>query len=146
MHTTTCLKYLVLAVVILGLSACSSSNDSGTRTLETTLWEFLSYAEQGNVQPILTGTTITAVFDRNVGNVYGSAGCNQYSGGFQAENDTLSVSQLAVTDMFCDSPEGVMEQEQRYLTALEAAERFEAMGTQLQILSSNERILLFRAQ
>ena len=65
---------------------------------------------------------------------------------FQAENNMLSVSQLAVTRMFCGSPTGVMDQEQRYVSALEASERYEVMGTQLQIFSSNGRVLLFRAQ
>jgi len=45
--------------------------------------------------------------------------------------------------MYCGEPEGVMDQEQEYLTILESAESYERKGNQLQITSS-DKVLNFK--
>jgi len=63
-------------------------------------------------------TEITIRFDGD-GQAQGSAGCNSYFGGYEAEaGGALSIGALGVTEMFCGSPEGVMAQETRFLGSL----------------------------
>jgi len=50
---------------------------------------------------------------------------------------------LASTQMFCEEPAGVMDQETAYLTVLGEAESFTVDGDSLQIRASNDRRILF---
>ena len=79
--------------------------------------------------PVLPGTEITASFgtDRRIS---GSAGCNRYVGAYEVSGPGLEVGPLATTRMFCGDP-GVMEQEQRYLSALQNAALAAVEGGQL---------------
>jgi heat shock protein HslJ len=70
------------------------------------------------VVSVLEGTEVTAVFDQD-GEVSGSTGCNSYTGPFDTDGDALSIGPLAATEVFCEDPEGVMEQEQAFLAAME---------------------------
>ena len=136
MKSTQNLLVVFVILAVLGLTACSDDDSgSGTLRFETTLWELVSYTEGGakahenlsiteqlQVTSVLPGSTITAVFDGVVGQVYGSSGCNQYTGGFAVDGTTLSITDLAVTLRNCNEPPGVMEQEQSYLATLEDAQ------------------------
>jgi heat shock protein HslJ len=50
---------------------------------------------------------------------------------------------MAYTEMACISPEGVMEQEQEFLSLLANAQSFEADATTLTVLCSNGQQLYF---
>jgi len=81
----------------------------------------------------LLKTEITAIFEE--GKLTGSAGCNTYNGTYtatsgSAENE-ITVGPLATTRMAC--AENVMDQETRYLSALEAAETYTIEDTTLTI-------------
>jgi heat shock protein HslJ len=110
--------------------------------LEDTVWVLESYGEPGNLQAVLERTQITARFDSEA-LVSGSAGCNTYFGRFEADGSRLSISDLAWTEMAC--LEDVMEQEQQYLTVLQAAESYEIREGQLRILSAGGQVLTFAA-
>ncbi|NTV37583.1 MAG: META domain-containing protein, partial [Anaerolineales bacterium] len=69
---------------------------------------------------MITGSEVTLNFGAD-GQVSGSAGCNRYTGPYQSEGGNLKVGELATSRMMCPSPEGVMEQETRYLAALQNA-------------------------
>ena len=57
------------------------------------------------------------------GRVAGNASCNRFSGPVEVTGDRIKFGPLASTRMAC--PEAVMSQETKYLTALQAGERFE---------------------
>jgi len=57
------------------------------------------------------------------GRVAGNASCNRLSGAAEISGDSIKLGPLASTRMAC--PEAVMNQETKYLNALQAAERFE---------------------
>jgi heat shock protein HslJ len=70
------------------------------------------------VVSVLNGTELTMEFSAD-GRVAGSAGCNRYTGSFKQDGKTLSFGPAAATRRMCVEPEGVMEQEQQFLKALE---------------------------
>jgi heat shock protein HslJ len=101
--------------------------------LPGTSWEVISYNNgREAVVSLLTGTDISLNFGTD-GQVSGNAGCNTYSGGYQAGGKELKVGILAGTRMFCDKPAGVMDQEKQYLTALQSGATFEIAGNTLTI-------------
>jgi heat shock protein HslJ len=73
------------------------------------------------------GSSITLNFGTD-GRVSGNAGCNNYTGGYEASGDTLKVGGLATTFKLCHKPDGVMVQEARYLKALSSAATYEISG------------------
>jgi heat shock protein HslJ len=81
---------------------------------------------------LLTGSEISLNFGAD-GQVSGSSGCNRYSGGFEANDTALKVGPLASTQMACEQPTGVMEQEQQYLAALQNSATYEIKGDTLTI-------------
>ena len=115
------------AMQVVATKAAASSGLGGTS------WTVINY-NNGNeaVVGMIAGSEVTLNFGTD-GTVSGSAGCNRYTGGYQAENQTLKVGQLATTMMMCASPEGVMEQETKYLTALQNAATYSIDGNMLTI-------------
>lgn len=110
--------------------------------LENTTWILQSYGEPENLTVALEGTEITAFFDSAEDQVNGSAGCNSYFGGYIIDNSELSILQLANTEMACLDPEGVMDQEQKYLEILQAAESYSTEDGELRI-NCGDQILIF---
>lgn len=101
--------------------------------LAGTRWNVTNYNNgKDAVVSVIAGTTITLDFD-TTGRVSGNAGCNTYSAGYQVNGNSLSISQPSVTLLACGAPEGVMEQEQQYLTALQNAATFDIAGNTLTI-------------
>ena len=139
---------LILACVPFATSlffvACARVAED-TVTLENKTWVLESYGEQGDLQVILEGTEITATFESAEGQVKGSAGCNSYFGDYQIDNNKLSFSMMAHTEMYCMDPEGVMEQETEYLRLLSKAKSYEISEGKLRITAGSE-ILIFNAK
>ncbi|MFC2062828.1 META domain-containing protein [Chloroflexota bacterium] len=136
------LVLMLLVSMVLGLLACSAPDS----LLEDTKWFLSSYGEPGDLQPIIEGTEITATFDSAKGELSGSAGCNTYFASYEANNGALSISEMAHTEMACLSPEGVMEQEQEYLTFLSGAQSFTADETTLTITCPDGQQLYFTTE
>ena len=88
-------------------------------------------------------TEITATFKSTKSEVSGSAGCNTYFAGYEVRGSKLSIFEMAFTEMACVSPEGVMEQEQEFLTILSDAQSFQVDDTTLAIFCSGGKQLYF---
>ncbi len=132
---------IFLAVVIL-LSACSAPPPAPatvtsvpatpepamptTQPVEVdrlfnTLWVLVAYGDPANPTVVDPGLRITAEFTPE-GQISGFAGCNNYSGTFEASTEgTLALSPLATTVMACDQG---TEQESAYLSALQNPQGF----------------------
>ncbi len=93
----------------------------------------------------LLRTEITAIFED--GKLTGSAGCNTYNGTYTvtagAGENEIEIGPLATTRMACQ--ERVMDQEARYLGALEEAETYIIEGTTLTIYAPGGA-LIFEAE
>ena len=125
------------AVLVLSLAACGSGP-----ALEDTTWVLEAYGKPGNLQAVLEDTEITAEFKSDEGKVGGSAGCNNYFGGYDINENELTIRPpIGSTMMAC--PEPVMNQEQQYFSLLEAAETFKIENGDLTITSSGNQILVF---
>ena len=130
---------MLLVFTVLSLAACNAPGS----VLDDTKWFLSSYGEQNNLQAVIDGTEITATFDSAKGEVRGSAGCNTYFAGYEVSGSTLSIFEMAWTEMACMSPEGVMEQEQEFLTILAGAQSFQVDDTALTIFCSGGQKLYF---
>ena len=115
------LGVVVLALLTLIAGACGRVSED-TVTLKDTSWVLESYGAQGNLQTVLADTEITATFDGTEGRVHGSSGCNTYSGDYHISGSELSIPVLEWTEIGCLEPEGILEQEGKYLKLLMAAE------------------------
>jgi heat shock protein HslJ len=103
-------------------------------SLPATSWTVIGYNNgRGGVVSVIIGTELTAVFGED-GTLSGSAGCNNYTAAFEADNDgNISIGPAASTRMMCSEPEGIMDQEGEYLAALETAATYNIEGERLQL-------------
>jgi heat shock protein HslJ len=140
-------KIIVKPVVKLTVKQDKSSGQNGEKEdaiLEDTDWVLQSYGELGNLKDVLTDTEITAEFVSSEGVVEGSAGCNSYSGSYEVEDSQLSIpGPIAATEMYCEEPEGVMDQERQYFEILQAAESYSVEDGELQI-NCGSQVLIFK--
>jgi heat shock protein HslJ len=116
-------------------------------------WVLLSFVEPntaaGLEQPIvlpmdvITETATTLQFRE--GTAMGTAGCNQYSAPYNLQGTALSIEDPVRTEMFCEQPKGIMEQEERTLSWLAEAEKAQVHGRQLWLETGDGRALVFFA-
>lgn len=99
----------------------------------------------GSLESPIEGSRVQALFDE-AGSVAGSAGCNSYRGRFQFEDGALSVGPLATTRKHCFRPQGVMEQESRYLELLGGATRCSFDEDILRFFDDSDTLLLVMAR
>jgi heat shock protein HslJ len=102
-------------------------------------WSMISYNNGQALMSVLTGTEVSANFGVD-GNLTGSAGCNNYMANYQIEDNKIDIGPAAATRMLCSEPEGIMEQEQDYLKAIESAATYRIERQQLWLFFENESI------
>lgn len=100
-------------------------------TLADSAWEVtnINNGKQAVVS-LIADTKITLNFD-TAGNVNGNSGCNTYAGGYKLDGAKLQIGPLISTLRACETPAGLMEQEQQYLAALQNVATFEISGNTL---------------
>lgn len=100
--------------------------------LNGTSWQVIS-SNNGKqaVVSTLIGTTLTLQFSDK--QLSGSAGCNQYTANYQQSGKQLNIHDIAITKMFCADPQGIMEQENQFLSALKTVRTFDFDGVNLQL-------------
>jgi heat shock protein HslJ len=101
--------------------------------LAGTDWTVIGYNNgRGGVVSVIIGTELTATFGAD-GTLTGSAGCNNYSAGYEVDGNNISIGLPISTLMACAEPEGIMEQEQEYLTALGTAATYQISGDRMEM-------------
>ena len=110
-------------------------------TLDGTAWSLTAFTEDGTTTSLLADTQITLSFED--GQASGSAGCNSYFGPYTLEDGELHIGPVAITEMYCMSPEGVMEQETRFVDILTNVTLFERDADQLTLKTADGRGLVF---
>ena len=131
--------FTLFGMILLLTTACGGGESVSSDPLDGTSWVLYAYRK---TKPI-TGTTITLEFTER--GFRGSAGCNSYSGGYQVRGDNITVSEIASTLMACMEPEGIMEQEQAYLSILRATQTHSITDNNLTIICG-DNILIFEKE
>jgi heat shock protein HslJ len=81
-----------------------------------------------------------------VGVIQGSSGCNRFSGAYEISGDRIAIHDVRSTLMACIKPEGVMDQEQKFLALLMSSEGYQIMDGRLQLTRSGQVLLTFMAE
>ncbi len=98
-------------------------------------WVALFYNNgRGAAVSVLADTEITALFGDD-GSLSGSAGCNNYMGGFTTDGSSIAIDPPASTRKAC--PDAIMQQEAEYLAALPTAATFTIQGDKLELRTAD---------
>ena len=104
--------------------------------LKDTSWVLDAYGTPGNLTPAISGREPT--IDFATGELNGSAGCNSYFGSYTSDTDgSLEISDVGSTAMYC-MEEDVRDQEQAFLEALAAANKYEVVAGKLRITGAGK--------
>ena len=136
------LLVIVVAAIIAAGCMGGTSTPGAHTALPGTSWTLASLAgENGSLTPIINGTAVTATFslDRNVG---GSAGCNHYSAPYTVDGESLAIEPAIRTEMYCNEPPGLMDQEDRYLAHLTEVASYRIENDRLILADSEGNDLL----
>ncbi len=114
-------------VTMYALTSCIKDEDTN---VESNTWTLESFGTIGDEQPVLQNTEILLELDTN--KILGIA-CNHYSGTYEADDGTIVLKLIAMTEMACITPEGVMEQEANYAEALASVSSYEIVQERLRL-------------
>jgi heat shock protein HslJ len=126
------------ATIMLSIAACALPGLPTADPLKGTSWRLVTLGGAG----LIPGTQVTATFED--GQVHGQA-CNSYGGSYKVSGDKITFSDIYMTEMACMDPQGVMEQERRYVEMLGMAQTFKVSSGQLQIFAAGGEVLTFLA-
>ena len=104
-------------------------------------WSATALGGEGVISSIIVETAITALFAED-GSLSGNSGCNRYTASYTVDGDALHISPAAVTVLLCNAPEGIMEQEQQYLAALESVAAYRIDGDTLELLTADGALIV----
>jgi heat shock protein HslJ len=77
------------------------------------------------------------------GRAGGFSGCNSYGGEYRIEGNRLVLSDIAATAMACLDPDGIMEQEQRFLAILGSVTSLTIEGDGMELSTDDGVRLVF---
>jgi heat shock protein HslJ len=97
----------------------------------------------GDWQTRTNGVKQTITFTKD-GEVFGDAGCNRFTGGYETGNDgAITIGPLATTLMMCQ--ENVMNAEATFLVRIQAAVAYNATAKRLQIFAPKDLVTFRKA-
>ena len=128
-----------LVLVSILAVACSSSAPAHdtVKSLEGTSWAVISI--EGTT--VLPGSMVTAHFGAD-GNMSGNTGCNQYLATYDGDGTMIRFDLTGASKRLCREPNGVMDQESRFLAILGLVASFESSGDQLEFVSGDGVVAL----
>jgi heat shock protein HslJ len=132
-------RFLILGVLLAAVLVSSCGGTSRGVTLDNTSWDLATIGGYS----LISGSSITASFVG--GEIRGNAGCNTYFGGYDLSRaGDFEVTDFAMTEMACLSPQGVMQQETNYMHYLTSAVLAVREGAQLNLRNAaGQDILVF---
>lgn len=114
--------------------------------LAGTNWTLTGASSPGTIFVLIPGTSISASFSADW-RISGSGGCNTYSASYTIDGSAISITIPSATNVSCETPEGVMQQEAFYLAALPTMTTYQISGSQLTLKdSSGQTTLTFTSQ
>jgi putative lipoprotein len=126
-------KNLVVAAVgLIAFAGCSLMRPDSPSTPKVDLVGSTWLAEDIDGKGVIDNAQSTLIFGTD-GKVSGRAGCNQYGGSVMLDGASLIVDRVFSTKMACTAP-ALMDQETRFLEALQATRSYRMDGTKLVLL------------
>ncbi len=108
-------------------------------------WLLQELATPSGLKPPLAGSRIDLQLrqtsDSATGELSGNAGCNQYRAAFTLKGNQITIQPAATTRKSCAQPQGIMQQESRYLQRLTTATQYQIRGNQLTLLDTEGRAI-----
>lgn len=139
MKKSTIALFFIGLSCLLALASCTLPHERSA-PFEDKEWTLQAYRKTKAVE----GGNATIQFSNGV--VRGSTGCNSFSGEYTfdgAESGKMNITNIAVTEMACIEPEGLMDQEAFFLETLNGAQRYEYSPERLMIYQSGHEALTF---
>ena len=128
---------ILCATAALIFSACSGADVS----LDGSSWSLMSYKDNtGETVNVLPRSTTTVLFQAN--QVTGIAGCNNFNATYQTTRNKLSFGPVATTRKVCNTPLGIMQQENAFLAALDSTVSYKLSRNSLEMIDSKGKTLL----
>ncbi len=134
------MKKVILLFCVTFITGCLSDQNN-TTDINTNLngtWLVTTIDDT----PVIADSMATLVFNTDELRLSGSTGCNLVNTGYKLDNDMIELGMAATTLKMC--PPALMEQEQRFIKALEKVARL-SITNDLLILQDNADNELFRA-
>jgi heat shock protein HslJ len=117
------------------------TGNAASPSLAGVRWQLSEYLDvSGKPQAVNADTVINAQFTD--GRITGSAGCNNYSAGYEISDSKISIGPAMATRKYCAEPEGVMALEQAFLQALAAASHYQLAAERLELHDSKGFMLV----
>ncbi len=129
---------IALALVTMAVAAACSGTSPGSP--EGVDWTMRSMAGDRGLVDALAGAAPTLRLDGE--RASGTAGCNRYAASYTLAGSSLSFGPIAATKMFC-ADDGVMEQEDRYLSLLDTVDGWSIDEGQLILEAGGTPVLVF---
>lgn len=130
------LRKRLLVLTVLFLVACGGSRLT-LEDLGKTEWKLISLDNQ---EPV-SGAMATLNFYED--SLNGTTGCNVYHAGYTLKGDNITISDMLVTEQYCENPPGLMDQEKLYTEIMGNAVRVIVENDQLMLVTEDSRFLLF---
>lgn len=116
-----------------------------SQSLAGTNWRVIAINNgRGGVASVVTGSTVSLAFTAD-GRASGTAGCNRFTAGYQAQGARVRITTPASTRMMCPGQE-LMEQEQAFLKALESVSTMRIEADRLELRSAEGTLLVSAVQ
>jgi len=130
------LRNRLLVLTVLFLVACGGSRLT-LEDLGKTEWKLISLDNQ---EPVSDAMATLNFYEDNLN---GTTGCNVYRAGYTLRGDNITISDMLVTEQYCENPPGIMDQEKLYTEIMGNAVRVIVENDQLMLLTEDSRFLLF---
>jgi putative lipoprotein len=111
----------LIGILLVSIAGCSLMEPASTSTPKVDLVGGTWVAEYIDDAGVIDDAQSTVVFG-NDGRVTGRGGCNSYGGTVEIKGAQIIMSQIASTKMAC--PPAVMDQETRFMAALQATRTY----------------------
>ena len=123
----------------------TATTPPASRLMQPT-WKLTRLVVDGSDQPLVASRVPTLRFGPHEGQFYGNGSCNDYGGSYTLAGDTLHVSELYYTQVYCmpvnctlADCNGLIEQEDAYFQALPRIARYRLSGATLTLSSADGR-------
>jgi heat shock protein HslJ len=128
----------ILAVVtsVFGIWLAVNQQDVAAKYIQGQ-WTLIEAKDAtGDIDVSLTTIVLTASSTELSGSV-----CNTFSGSYSLSGTTLTVGPIATTEMWCESPAGLMDVESRFVNALSQSNTVRYEGTNLVLTGVDIRLV-----